>query len=77
MNGQGQFGLALVLSGLLLLGVGGLWLLGTKLGFTLGHLPGDITISSGRSRFYIPLTTCLLISGALSALAWLIRRFLS
>ena len=76
MNDHGQFGLTLVLSGLLLLSLGGLWWLGVKLGLTLGHLPGDITISSGRARLYIPFTTCLLISGSISILAWLARRFL-
>jgi uncharacterized protein HemY len=37
----------------------------------LGNLPGDIRISSGNTRIYIPITSMLLISLALNALIWL------
>lgn len=39
----------------------------------LGRLPGDIRIEREGFRFYFPLTTCLLISSILSAIAWLVR----
>jgi hypothetical protein len=55
---------------LVLLGVAWPWL--AKLG--LGRLPGDIVIERGQSRFYFPLTTCIIVSLALSTLLWLFRR---
>jgi hypothetical protein len=39
----------------------------------LGHLPGDIRIESGNGRFYFPVTTCVLVSAALSLALWLVR----
>lgn len=41
----------------------------------LGKLPGDIRIESEKSNFYFPITTCLIISGILSLLSWLIKHF--
>jgi hypothetical protein len=58
-------GLALVIVGLL-----GPWL--SKLGF--GRLPGDIVIERGNLRFYFPITTCLIVSVALSFVFWLLHR---
>lgn len=66
------FGRWLVGLGLVCVVVGLLWPWITKLG--LGRLPGDIMIERGTSRFYFPLTTCLVISAAVSALLWLFRR---
>jgi uncharacterized protein HemY len=37
----------------------------------LGNLPGDIRISSGNTRIYIPITSMLLVSAALNVLLWL------
>ena len=51
---------------------GWLWS-GRGLGW-LGRLPGDISYQSGDSRFYFPLTTCILVSIVLSLLAFLFRR---
>ena len=42
--------------------------------FRLGHLPGDIYIKKGSFTFSFPLTTCLLLSAAISLLLWLVRR---
>jgi hypothetical protein len=39
----------------------------------LGRLPGDIRIERDGFGFYLPLTTCLLLSLALSGLLWLLR----
>jgi hypothetical protein len=65
-------GRALIATGLILVLAGLLWLVGSRFG--LGHLPGDFTFERGGVRVYIPLGTCILISVALSALAWLIGR---
>jgi len=54
----------------------GAWLWsGRGLGW-LGRLPGDISYQSqsGDTRFYFPLTTCILLSIVLSLLAWFFRR---
>ena len=40
-----------------------------------GRLPGDIRYEGARTRVYIPLTSMLLLSLALSLLAYLLRRF--
>lgn len=61
------FGIVLILAGLL-------WGPLSRLG--LGRLPGDITIERGNFRLYIPVTTSILISVALSAVIALIRHFL-
>lgn len=58
-------GVSLILAGLL-------WPWLQKIG--LGRLPGDIVIGRGNTRFYFPLTTCVLVSFALSLLWWLWRR---
>jgi len=40
----------------------------------LFHLPGDLVIDRPGVKFYFPVTTMLILSLALSALAWLLRR---
>ncbi len=62
----------LVLLGLLVAAVGLLLPYLSRLG--LGHLPGDLVIQRPHLRVYIPITTCLLASGLLSLLLWLLRR---
>ena len=39
-----------------------------------GRLPGDIVIERPGFRFYLPITTMLLISVVLSLLLWLFKR---
>ena len=41
-----------------------------------GRLPGDIRIEGQSTRVYIPITSMLLASLALSLLLYLLRRFL-
>jgi hypothetical protein len=65
-------GRLLILLGLVLVAVGLLWPLLTKLG--LGRLPGDIVIERESFRLYIPLATSILISLVLSLLLWLFNR---
>jgi hypothetical protein len=50
-----------------------LWLAG-KTGLPLGRLPGDIRIERENFKFYFPLTTCILLSLALTILMWLLRK---
>ena len=64
-----EWGPWLVGGGLLLL-VGGLLAWTGALSW-LGNLPGDVTISSGGTRIYIPITSMLLVSLALNGVLWL------
>jgi DUF2905 family protein len=59
-------GAALVLLGLVL------WLV-PGVGW-LGRLPGDLRIERPNLRVYVPLTSSILVSLALSALFWLFSR---
>ncbi len=70
-----DLGKTLILFGATLAVVGGLLLLlGRFGGFGLGKLPGDIVIRRENAVFYLPLTSCLLVSGLASVVAYLIRR---
>jgi hypothetical protein len=40
----------------------------------LFHLPGDIVIDRPGFKFFLPITTMLVVSAVLSIVAWLIRR---
>lgn len=40
----------------------------------LGRLPGDIIVERESFRFYLPLTSMLLVSGLLTLILWLLRR---
>ena len=63
---------ALIVIGLCLLIAGLAWPLIGKL--PLGRLPGDIVIDRPGFKFYFPLTTGILFSLVVSALAWLFRK---
>jgi hypothetical protein len=63
-------GPVLVVVGLLVAAAGVLvWL-----GVPLGRLPGDIAIERGNFRFYLPITTSILVSGLFMLVSWLLRR---
>ena len=58
-------GKALILFGLLAVGVGLL----INLGVPIGRLPGDFTVRRGNVTFYVPLATSLLASVVLTLVA--------
>jgi hypothetical protein len=62
----------LIAAGVLLVLVGLLWPVLSKLG--LGRLPGDISIRRENFSFHFPLMTSLLLSGLLTLVLWLLRR---
>jgi Protein of unknown function (DUF2905) len=66
-------GKALVVVGLLVAGTG-IWLWSGRGFGWLGRLPGDISYQNGDFRFYFPLTTCVLVSVAMTLLALFLRR---
>lgn len=62
----------LIIFGLVLVAVGLLWPLISKLG--LGRLPGDIVIERDNFRLYLPIGTSVLISVILSLIFWFLGR---
>ena len=58
-------GFALILAGLMWPGL-------RKL--PLFHLPGDIIIDRPGFKFFLPITTMLIVSAVLSIFAWFMRR---
>lgn len=61
-------GIAVVVIGLIV------WLAGDKLGW-FGNLPGDIRVERDNFKFFMPITSMILLSIVLSLLLWLFRRF--
>ena len=61
----------LVIIGVTLVALGLLWPWLSQLG--LGRLPGDIVIERENFRFYLPITTCLIVSVVLSILWYLFK----
>ena len=67
-----ELGKTLVVVGLAIAGLGALlWGGGGKF---LGKLPGDIHVSRDNFSFHFPIVTCLVLSGLLSLIVWLVRR---
>jgi len=62
----------LIIFGLVLVAIGLLWPVLSKIG--LGRLPGDIVIEGENMRFYFPIVTSLLVSAVLTAVLWLLNR---
>lgn len=62
----------LVALGIILVIAGVAWPLLTKLG--LGRLPGDIRIERDGFTIFIPLTSGLIVSAAISLILWLLRK---
>ncbi len=65
----------LILAGLTLIVVGGLWLLADRLGVSPGRLPGDIVIERENFRLYLPIATSLVVSVLLSLILWFFGRW--
>lgn len=63
---------ALIVLGVVLIAVGLLWPVLSKLGF--GRLPGDIVIERENFRLYIPIATSIIVSVLLGLLLWLLNR---
>jgi len=67
-----EIGKLLLIAGFFLVGLGTLLVLGAKLPWRLGKLPGDIVFQGRHTTFYFPIVTCLLLSLALTLLLWLV-----
>ena len=62
----------LILGGIFV-AIGLLWPLASKIG--LGRLPGDIVIERGDVTIYLPITSSILVSIALSVVIWAVGAF--
>lgn len=67
-------GRILITFGLILVAVGILFTFAGRLPLRLGRLPGDIYIHGKNSSFYLPVTTCILVSVLLSVVLWIFRK---
>ena len=72
MTDHAGFGWMLLVLGLVIAGVGLVWILAPSIPW-LGRLPGDIRIERENFRFYFPLVTCLLLTVVLSLVLWVVR----
>ncbi len=68
-----SIGRGLLIAGLALVALGLVLLFGPSVPL-LGRLPGDLRIDRPGLRIYLPITSSLVVSAALSALLWLISR---
>ena len=67
-------GRALIVAGVVLIALGILVMVGSRLPIKLGRLPGDIYYQGRGGSFYFPLATCLLVSAVLSLVMWFLNR---
>ncbi len=65
-------GVVLMVAGALALAGG--WLLASGWLGWFGRLPGDVRIVSGNTRVYVPITSMLLVSVALTLVVTVLRR---
>jgi hypothetical protein len=75
MDPARELGKWLILAGLILAAIGGLFFIGGRLPLRLGRLPGDIAIKGKHGSFYFPVVTCILLSVVLTLLMWLVSLF--
>jgi len=72
-EGIQHIGKFLLVTGIIIAAVGGLFLLSGKLPW-LGKLPGDIVIQRRNFTFYFPLATSILLSIIITFILWLLGR---
>ncbi|MFV0436581.1 MAG: DUF2905 domain-containing protein [Desulfopila sp.] len=64
----------IILLGVILICIGLFWPWLQKI--PLGRLPGDILIKREGFTLFLPITSCLVVSGVVSFVLWLFRRFM-
>ncbi|HXA55945.1 MAG TPA: DUF2905 domain-containing protein [Candidatus Acidoferrum sp.] len=74
-NPWGDLGKVLVFGGIAIAAVGMLLLVGGRLPFRLGRLPGDISYQGRHGSFYFPVVTCIVLSVAFTLIMWIINYF--
>ncbi len=61
--------------GVIVVGLGLIWLALSRLGVEPGRLPGDIHYRGERTTISFPIVTCLLLSALLTLLGWILTRW--
>lgn len=69
-----QIGRFLIITGLVLVALGVVFVALNKLNIPLGHLPGDMVWRGRHTTVYFPLVTCILLSLLGTLLLWLFTR---
>jgi hypothetical protein len=69
-----SLGRLLISAGLILVGLGVLALLLSRLNLPLGRMPGDIVWRGRNTTVYFPIVTCLLLSLLGTLVLWLFSR---
>ena len=70
-----EIGKLLLILGAFLVAVGALLVVGARLPFRLGRLPGDVVYSGRHTTLYFPIVTCIVLSVVLSLVLWLVGQF--
>jgi Protein of unknown function (DUF2905) len=75
MDPMRELGRALLIFGGVAVVAGAFLYFNGRLPLRLGRLPGDVVHRGEHTTFYFPLVTCLLLSGGLSLVFWVVSRF--
>lgn len=67
-----EAGRFLIFIGAMFIALGVLLYFGARLPFRLGQLPGDIVYRTKSGLFYFPFVSCLVLSAAITVLAWIV-----
>lgn len=67
-----ELGKVLLILGLLIAAAGVFLLVGAKLPFRLGRLPGDISYQGRHTSFFFPIVTCIVVSAVLTLIFWVV-----
>ncbi|HWG59508.1 MAG TPA: DUF2905 domain-containing protein [Candidatus Acidoferrales bacterium] len=70
-----EIGKLLLGIGILLVAAGVVLMLGARLPFRLGRLPGDIAYHGRHGSFYFPVVTCIVLSAAFTLILWIVTLF--
>jgi hypothetical protein len=69
-----SLGRLLIFAGLVLIGLGIVALLLSKLNLPLGRMPGDIVWRGKNTTVYVPIVTCLILSLLGTLVLWLLSK---
>ena len=73
---NGMIGKILILTGVIFIVAGLLYLYGVKWYSWFGNLPGDIKIEKPGFSFYFPITSLIIINLAFYLIIWIVRKIL-
>lgn len=68
-------GRVLIVLGAVILLIGVVVVLGSKMGLPFGRLPGDITYRGKNTVFYFPIVTSIVLSILLTLIFWVVGKF--